>query len=231
MIISQFEKGECLYGNPLSCQQDIQDWILEGKAKFSFEHNRLHLENELDPEVYGDNSHWVYWCPIDFPDRIIIEWDFYPVREPGLCMFFFAATGRDGEDLFDPGLPARNGQYPEYHSGAINCLHLSYFRHKYADERAFRTCNLRKSYGFHLAAMAADPLPPVEHAIPPYHMKLLKYEGMVQFSINELPVLEWEDDAAMYGPIYGGGKIGFRQMAPMKAAYANLIIHQAIIKS
>ncbi|WP_042462363.1 DUF1961 family protein [Neobacillus dielmonensis] len=225
---NRFEKGECLYANPLASPQDISNWILEGEAKVGFESNRLHLENELDPEIYGDNSHWVYWCPVSFTDKIMIEWEFSPIREPGLCMIFFAATGRNGEDLFDPSLPARHGQYPEYHSGSINCLHLSYFRHKHADERAFRTCNLRKSYGFHLAAMAADPLPPVEDAISPYHMKLIKYEGIVQFSINELQVLEWEDDGSMYGPVYGGGKIGFRQMAPMKAAYSNLKIYNAI---
>ena len=229
MILKQFEKGECLYANPLSVQEDLKGWKLEGRAKISFEHNRLHLENELDADLFGDHSHWVYWCPIDFPDKIIIEWDFYPLREPGLCMFFFAAAGRKCEDLFDEQLPVRNGVYPEYHSGAINALHLSYFRHKYEDERAFRTCNLRKSFGFHLAAIGADPLPPVEDALPPYHMKLVKYEGMVQFSINELVVLEWVDDGQTYGPIYGGGKIGFRQMAPMKAAYANLVIHQAIL--
>jgi len=229
VIFKQFKKRECLYANPLTVQEHIKDWKLEGRAKISFEHNRLHLENELDPVIYGDLAHWVYWCPVDFPDKIMIEWDFYPVREPGLCMFFFAAAGRNGEDLFDPTLPVRQGQYPEYHSGPINALHLSYFRHKYADERAFRTCNLRKSYGFHLAAIGADPLPPVEDAVPPYHMKLVKYEEVVQFSINELVVLEWEDDGRTYGPIYGGGKIGFRQMAPMKAAYANLVIHQAIL--
>ena len=229
MIFKQFDKGEYLYANPLAVQENIADWKLEGRAKISFEHNRLHLENELDPVIYGDRAHWVYWCPVDFPDKIMIEWDFYPVREPGLCMFFFGAAGRNGEDLFDPTLPVRQGRYPEYHSGAINALHLSYFRHKYADERAFRTCNLRKSYGFHLAAIGADPLPPVEDAVPPYHMKLVKYEEVVQFSINELVVLEWEDDGRTYGPIYGGGKIGFRQMAPMKAAYANLVIHQAIL--
>ncbi|TWD93740.1 uncharacterized protein DUF1961 [Neobacillus bataviensis] len=229
MRLIQFEKGECLYANPLSVQEDIKGWKLEGRAKISFEYDRLHLENELDAELFGDHSHWVYWCPIDFPDKIIIEWEFYPLREPGLCMFFFAAAGRNGEDMFDEQLPVRNGLYSEYHSGAINALHLSYFRHKYADERAFRTCNLRKSFGFHLAAIGADPLPPVEDALSPYHMKLVKYEGMVQFSINELVVLEWEDDGQTYGPIYGGGKIGFRQMAPMKAAYANLVIHQAIL--
>jgi hypothetical protein len=231
MNYKKFEAGECLYRNSLSSKIELDNWRLEGKAEIRFENNRLHLENELDPEVYGDNAHWVFWCPEDFPDRVIVQWEFYPIREPGLCMIFFAASGRKGEDLFDEQLATRNGRYPEYHSGEINTLHLSYFRHKHADERAFRTCNLRKSHGFHLVAAGADPLPPVEDAISPYHMKLIKYEGVVQFSINDLPILEWEDDGETFGPIFSGGKIGFRQMAPMKAAYSNLTVHRAIIQN
>ncbi|MGM7723817.1 DUF1961 family protein [Metabacillus sp. Hm71] len=224
-----FDKGKRLYSNTLSSNNDIADWVLEGEAKVRFKEDRLQLENQLDPAIYGDNAHWVFWCPVDFPDKIMIEWDFYPIREPGLCMMFFAATGRNGEDLFSANLPQRNGKYPEYHSGAINALHLSYFRHKHEDERAFRTCNLRKSHGFHLAAMGADPLPPVEDAIAPYHMRLVKYEGIVQFSINKLTVLEWKDDGKKYGSILKGGKIGFRQMAPMKAAYQHLQVHEALL--
>ncbi len=188
----------------------------------------MSLENALDSEVHGDNAHWVYWCPIDFPDKIVIRWKFFPVREPGLCMIFFAAKGRDGEDLFDEQLNPRQGRYPQYHSGDINALHLSYFRHKHADERAFRTCNLRKSHGFHLVAHGADPLPPATDAIKPYQMELVKYESIVQFSINELTVLEWVDNGEEYGSILTRGKIGLRQMAPMKAFYRDLSVHEAI---
>ncbi|MBT2755549.1 DUF1961 family protein [Mesobacillus foraminis] len=224
-----FERGNSLYSNSFSFTADIADWKLEGKARTSFEENRLILENELSPSLHGDNAHWVLWCPVEFPDKVMIEWEFYPIREPGLCMIFFSAKGRNGEDLFSSSLSERNGRYPQYHSGDINALHLSYFRHKHADERAFRTCNLRKSHGFHLAAMGADPLPPAEDAISPYHMRLVKYEGIVQFSINDLPVLEWVDDGKSYGEILSGGKIGFRQMAPMKAAYSNFRVHEAVL--
>lgn len=225
-----FKKGKLIYENALSSFQDVSDWKLEGKAKISDFEDKVLLENELNPEVYGDDSHWVLWCPEQFPDRIMIEWEFYPIEEPGLCMLFFSANGRNGEDLFDKSLPERVGKYPQYHSGAINALHLSYFRHKWPDERAFRTCNLRKSYGFHLVAQAADPLPPVEDAISPYYLQLVKYDHIVQFMINDLPILEWEDDGESYGQILGEGKIGFRQMAPMKAAYANFKVSEAILR-
>lgn len=225
----QFELGETLYENPLASVEDVSDWKLEGQAKINSYDQKILLENELDPDVYGDDAHWVLWCPEQFPDRIAIEWEFSPIEEPGLCMIFFAANGRNGEDLFAESLPKREGQYPQYHSGAIHALHLSYFRHKWPEERAFRTCNLRKSHGFHLVAQAADPLPPVEDADNPYYLRLVKYEGIVQFTINDLVVLEWEDKGKEFGSILKEGKIGFRQMAPMKAAYANLKISKAII--
>ncbi|QHZ46469.1 YesU family protein [Bacillus sp. NSP9.1] len=214
-------EGLMIYQNRLSSPQDLSGWVMEGKGKDSFPEGRLHLENELDPELYGDDAHFVYWCPETFPDGIIIKWDFYPIREPGLCMIFFAASGRNGEDLFDRKLAERTGKYPEYHSGDINTLHLSYFRHKHADERAFRTCNLRKSRGFHLVEEGADPLPPAADALPPYRMRLVKDGPYIHFSINGLSILEWTDDGRRFGPVYGGGKIGFRQMAPLKAAYSN----------
>lgn len=227
-LAAQFMNGNCIFENRLASFSDIEGWIVEGEANVQFIDNRLHIENKLDAEIFGDNAHWVLWCPKTFPDKICIEWDFYPVREPGLCMLFFSATGRNGEDIFDERLPKRSGRYPEYHSGAINALHLSYFRHKHQEERAFRTCNLRKSYGFHLVAMGADPLPPVEDAIPPYKMRVVKYDGEVHFSINQLPIFQWKDDGKKFGEILSGGKIGFRQMAPMKAAYANLKVFEAI---
>lgn len=230
MQFRQFESGETLYENPLNGKKDVMNWIAEGRVEIAESENKMVLQNELDPDLYGDDAHWVLWCPEEFPDRVMMEWDFYPMEEPGLCMLFFSAHGQDGHDLFSEKLPKRTGYYPQYHSGSINALHLSYFRHKHAEERAFRTCNLRKSSGFHLVAQAADPLPPVEDACPPYHIKLVKYEGVVQFSINDLSLLEWEDQGE-YGPIYSGGYIGFRQMAPMKAAYSNLTVKRALLKN
>jgi hypothetical protein len=40
--------------------------------------------------------------------------------------------------------------------------------------------------------------------------------------INHLLVYHWVDDGKSYGPVLGGGKIAFRQMAPLVAEYANL---------
>jgi hypothetical protein len=212
---------EIIYENPLARPEDLRGFCLEGQAELSFPNGRMRMENHLDPAL-GQKANFVFWCPEELPDDIAISWDFWPLREPGLCILFFAARGRAGQDIFDPALPPRTGEYDLYHHGAINALHVSYFRRKQTEERAFHTCNLRKSFGFHLVAQGADPLPSVEDAKPPYHIRLTKRGAEAAFFINDLPILRWLDDGQSYGPLLGGGKIGFRQMAPLVAEYANL---------
>jgi hypothetical protein len=222
--------GELIYDNPLAGPGDVVGWRLEGEASITFPNGRMRIENLRDP-AEGQAANLVFWCPEDWPDGIEIAWDFWPVREPGLCILFFAARGQGGEDLFSPRLAARTGQYEQYHHGDINALHLSYFRRKAPSERAFHTCNLRKSYGFHLVAQGADPLPSVEDADPPYAIRLVKNGPVVEFAIRDLPVLRWVDDGASFGPLLGGGKIGFRQMAPLIGEYANLRIRRLIAEA
>ncbi|WP_326116551.1 DUF1961 family protein [Paenibacillus alginolyticus] len=52
-------------------------------------------------------------------------------------------------------------------------------------ERSFHTCNLRKSYGFHLVSQGGDPIPSVSDAKGPYRMKLFKSERDILFAIND----------------------------------------------
>ncbi|MDS0527978.1 YesU family protein [Clostridium sp. SHJSY1] len=228
--MKNFEQGSCIYKNIFDSKDSVKDWVAEGQVDVNFVKEGIVLKNKLDADVYGDNAHWLFWCPIDFPDKIIIEWDFLPKSEYGLCMFFFSAKGKNGESIFSKNLPERHGVYPEYHSGAINAFHLSYYRRKYPTERMFNTCNLRKSYGFHLAKMGADPIPSVKNVIEPYHIKLIKYKEIVQFYINDLLILDWEDNGVDFGKVIKDGKIGFRQMAPMEAIYSNLYVYEAILK-
>jgi hypothetical protein len=219
----QYELCETIYENSLTDPTDIVGFRMEGDAAVTFPQGRMRMENCRDPED-GQAANFVYWCPEDFPSDIAVSWDFWPVREPGLCILFFSAMGANGEDLFDPGLAERKGEYRQYHSSDMNALHVSYFRRKALDERAFQTCNLRKSHGFHLVCQGADPLPSVQDAIPPYRIQLVKCADHVIFSINALEIFDWVDDGETYGPRMGGGKIGFRQMAPLIGEYANLLV-------
>ncbi|MFF1881143.1 DUF1961 family protein [Pseudarthrobacter sp. NPDC058196] len=212
-----------LYSNPLAGPDDVAGWVVEGPLGLGSHHGALELSGTVDDGEFGDHAHWTFWCPEEFPDGIRISWEFLPLAEPGLAMLFFAAAGQGGLDLFSPSLTPRTGYYPQYHSGDIDALHVSYFRHKYRSERAFRTCNLRKSAGFELVAQGADPLPPTEDAAGFYRLEVVKEGPRVEFAINGLKLFHWHDPSAK---VLGGGRIGFRQMAPLRAAYRNLLVEK-----
>jgi hypothetical protein len=215
-----------LYSNALRSPADVGDWVAEGPLRLGAHQGALELSGFLHDAEFGDHAHWTFWCPVQFPDRIRISWEFLPLEEPGLAMLFFAARGHGGLDLFSSGLAPRTGYYPQYHSGDIDALHVSYFRHKYESERAFRTCNLRKSAGFELVAQGADPLPPAGDAVDSYRMEVVKDGPRVAFAINGLPLFEWHDPSPAAADVLGGGYLGFRQMAPLRAAYRNLVVEE-----
>lgn len=218
-------RGALLYQNALAASSDLDGFIIEGQADATIQDGTLRLASVLDPSL-GQAANYLYWCPQDLPADVWIEWDFWPESERGLCMFFFSARGRRGEDLFDPDLPARTGEYRQYNRGEIDAFHASYYRRR-AEQSKLNLCNLRKSHGFHLVASAPDPIPAAHRATPPYHLRLLKAGPQVAFWINDLPILHYLDDGETHGPLLGGGKLGFRQMAPMVARYANLRVHAA----
>ena len=217
-------EGKLIYENPLSCEEDIQGFVLEGSANVSFPEGRLRLENALSA-AEGQKANYVLWCSEDFPSDVRIEWKFQPIKEPGLAILFFAAKGRNGEDIFDTSLAKRTGEYVQYHHGDINAFHVSYFRRKEPDERALHTCNLRKSYGFHLVAQGGDPIPDADECKQMYRIALEKKENIVRFLIEEVEVFRFVDDGETYGPLLSGGKIGFRQLAPMIGEYADLKVY------
>lgn len=208
-----------IYHNPLSTPDDLAGFRMEGDGAMSFPQGRLRLESRR-PASDGQAANLVLWCPEEFPAEVRIEWEFWPIREPGLAIMFFHARGRNGEDLFDTA--PRTGPYEQYHHGDIDAYHVSYFRRMWASERALHTCNLRKSHGFHLVAQGADPLPGVMDADGPYALRVEVKGGAVSFSINDLVSFRWEDDGSIGGSPLAGGKIGFRQMAPLIGEYANL---------
>jgi hypothetical protein len=214
--------GALLYENRFTEPADLDGFVMEGRADAVIRDEALEMTTYLTQT--GDrNAHCVYWCPHDFPADIEITWEFTAVADRGLSMLFFAATGRNGEDLFDPALPERAGYYDQYHSGAINAFHASYYRRTGVEPLNISV--LRKSAGFRKVAWGADPLPTSDLAQPPYRMRLAKLGGRVAFAINDLQLWSFTDDGETYGPVLGGGKIGFRQMAPMVGRYANLRVH------
>lgn len=215
---------QLLYFNRLACPEDIKDFVLEGQARIDFKDGYMVMENAL-PAQDGQKANYVLWCPEEFPSNVRIEWEFQPLTDIGLCILFFAARSMDGKDIFDKDLQPRTGEYALYHHGDIHTFHVSYYRRKEPTERVFHTCNLRKSYGFHLVAQGADPIPDARDCRDFYHMTIVKKDREVTFWINDLQIFRYSDDGETYGEALGGGKIGFRQLAPLVAAYRNLRVY------
>ena len=212
-----------LYSSALSGPEDLADWILEGPMVASFPAGRLRLESAAEP-AEGQAANFVAWLPVEHEGDVRISWSFRPLREPGLAMIFWAAQARGGGSLHDPALPARTGEYEQYHSGAIDAYHLSYFRRMWPTERSLHTCNVRKSHGFHLVAQGADPLPAVLDADRDYRLQLTWRGTAVEFTIDGILCLAWSDDGSVGGPARRGGSIGLRQMAPLIAEYSHLSV-------
>ncbi|KAH7122050.1 hypothetical protein B0J13DRAFT_566882 [Dactylonectria estremocensis] len=207
-----------LYRNTFNSPDAIAGWVAEGPIKATVSNNTLELSSSG-----GINDHFVYWVPEVFPDRIRITWEFTPIQEPGLAMFFFGAKAVDGGSIFDKDLAPRNGSYAQYHSGDIQTLHASYFRRRWPEERAFHLANLRKSPGFHLVSQGADALPSVEDTKGAFYtVEVIKDKRDVQFSVNGLLLWSWEDVDRSTGPVVRDGRIGLRQMNPLIAQYRNL---------
>ncbi len=233
---------ETLYENPLGSAADIADFRMEGPGTVSFPRGRMRLESTLDPGPETDKeanqrANLVFWCPEVFPDNIRISWEFIPIYEPGLAILFFAAMGAEGKDLFDPSLAPRCGPYEQYHHGEMNALHVSYFRRRYPWERSMNISNLRKSHGFHMVAAGADPIPSVKDAVGPYRLTVVKLGADISFHIGgtnawqpTLEILRFHDNGETYGSVLGGGRIGFRQMAPLVAEYSHFKV-EAIVSA
>lgn len=218
-----FERGEVLYTNPLASEADIKGFVMEGEASTTFPDGRLRIENLLSPDL-GQKANLVFWCPERFPDTVSIQWDFQPLREPGLAMMFFACSGMDGQDVLDPDLQPRSGEYNHYKDGDIRTLHISYFRRRLVTERAFHFVNLRRTPGFKLVGQAPDPLPPVADWPGPYEMEIIKTGEVVIMKMNDHVVLDSRSFPPDVLGRYGAGNIGFRQMAPLIGEYANFSV-------
>lgn len=216
------------YRNGLAGPDDLRDLRVEGEAALSTPLGRLRLES-VRPAGDGQRANFVLWFPCMLPEEFMAEWLFWPVAEPGLAMVFFGArhrggaSGGDGDALGAAAAP-RTGEYDQYRYGDIDTYHLSYFRRSNPDERRLHTVNLRRSHGFHLLGQGADPIPEVASAGAPYRLRLVRERGRVRFCVDGLTVLDTPDAAEGLPALPGGGRLGFRQMAPMIGEYADLVV-------
>ncbi len=192
------------------------DWVLEGKAAARAENGRLVLTN--------DPGHLVFWNTRKFPADLLIEFGVSPIHpNEGLNIVFFAARGHDGGGIFDEGQPLRAGEFKTYHSGAIDCYHVSYWAiDPTGQERG--TSHIRKNQGFHLVAMGRDFI--AGQGPGPHRVRLLKLGDEITVEVNGKIAVHWKDDGATFGPVLRDGLVGLRQMAHTgECSYSYFKVH------
>jgi len=236
--IGDYEDGECMYDEGkifYNTTLDVEDlkgdlvledtfdepweenWTLEGPGILTQEDGRLRMQ-EPQPDEEGAN-HIVLWNNTEIPGDFIAEWDFTPNTVEGLCIVFFSAKGAGGESIFDPSLAERDGTFSQYHSGDINCYHISYFRN--TNSRS-PNCALRKNAGFWRVAGGYDFIP-LEAGVTST-LTLVKRGAHIQLAINGNVSIDWVDDGVSRGPVWGSGWFGLRQMMTTDGWYDNVRI-------
>ncbi|MCU4677261.1 YesU family protein [Catenovulum sp. 2E275] len=212
------EKGSLIYANALSSPDDVNDWVMEGPGKLEF--------NDGWMQMYSPNEqmHHVFWCPQEFPDSFIAEWEAQNLKtDAGLVILFFAAKAVNGEDIFAPHLPKRDGTFSQYTEGEIKSYHISYYTNA-AHNPDRGHANLRKNNTFSLLQMGEEGIK--AQSTQPHKIRLVKQNAHIQMFIDERKVIDYIDNQAFIEGVDTGkaltdGKIGFRQMQWTKFQYRN----------
>jgi hypothetical protein len=213
-----FIKEELLYSNPLSSNNDTIGWKMEGKGQIEFANEWMKMFS------HKEKGHHVFWCPQEFPNSYIAEWEVQNLNtKVGLCIVFFSAKGLKGESIFDTSLPKRDGTFKQYTKSVVNNYHISYYANS-KDHPRRETSHLRKNKGFHLVQEKEKGIPISSKEI--HKIRLVKFEGRIQLFVDERNVIDWLDNGQDFGEILEGGKIGFRQMKWTQFKYRNFHVWQ-----
>jgi hypothetical protein len=222
-IPTDVDTGRVVYTNAFDDPKSLEDWRMEGGKSMSIQGGNLVLES--NPEKKNADGrctdHLVCWLQRELPPDFLIEFGVKPRdRHDGLNIAFFSARGVNGESIFDPTLQPRDGTFPQYHSGDLNCYHVSYW----AGTR--ESANLRKNKGFHLVTSGMD-LIGTGSAGGFQTVRIYKRGGVIRVTVDEILALAWEDDGKQYGPVLTHpGWFGLRQMGyTLRCEYSHVTIY------
>jgi hypothetical protein len=219
-------RGRLLLDLPLASQKDIDGWVLEGPGQVTFEDGWMQMRSTR-PDAKGDvNGHIVNWCPRDFPASFVAQWEVQVLSDWGLNIVFFAAKGENGEDIFAPNLPPRDGTFSHYIKGAVKSYHISYHANT-PNSPGRSTSNLRKNNRFLLVSAGPVAIPASSRDV--HQVRLVKDGAHIQLLVDGRVSIDYTDPGTdRYGPVYGAGKLGLRQMQWTVARYRNLKIWELV---
>ena len=202
-------------------------WVLEGPAEAFVDDGELVLDNlTMGPK------HTVLWLPRVFPASTMLEFDIaLEEADEGLAIVFFAARPRDAADasIFMPGLAKREGLFRNYIVGDVNSYHVSYLAADKTGQGLYgprRTANVRKNSGFWLVACGEDQIQGKGLGRGPHRVRILKDGPSIRVEANGRLSVAFDDDGKTWGPVWGDGYIGLRQMNNTRSArYRNLRVY------
>lgn len=217
---TSYQKGELLYSNTLAAPAELSGWVMEGPGTWQV------IDGWMEMQAIQAEWHHVFWCPETFPNRFIAEWEVQNLHtEAGLLIAFFAASGKNGEAIFDSSLPPRDGTFSGYTKGCINNYHISYYANN-PKNPSRELAHLRKNSGFALVHTGTEGIPKASPAV--HRAQLVKDGGHILFFIDGRTIIDWQDDGKTLGPVHGPGKIGFRQMQWSHFRYRNFNVWNLI---
>ena len=209
-----FTKGNLIYENSFAERTMVGDWKIEGPGKLEFRNGWMEMSSPQE------EYHQVFWCPENFPDSFMAEWEVQNLEtDGGLCIIFFAAMGLNGESVLDSNLPERDGTFSDYTQGKINNYHISYYANNPEYEKGRGFANLRKNQGFDLVQSGNIGIPVESKDI--HKVKLVKDGSHIVMWVDHSRIIDWTDDGVELGSILKSGKIGFRQMKWTHFRYKN----------
>lgn len=217
--------GALLYQADMHTQKSVADWRMEGAAQLVFRDGWMEMYSPTKTE------HHVFWCPQDFPDNFIATWEVQNLAtESGLLIVFFAAKGEQGQDIFDPSLPLRNGTFTQYTEGEIKNYHISYYANV-AHEPGRVHVNLRKNNTFSLLQSGGEGIP--THSTAIHQLELIKQGAHIRLFIDARKVIDYVDNQPQVngidtGTALGAGKIGLRQMQWSHFRYRNFNVWEIV---
>lgn len=205
------KKGQLVYSNAMSVADSMADWKMEGQGALDFADGWMVMSSP------NEAGHHVLWCPKDLPSSFVAEWEVQNRHaEAGLCIVFFATKGKNGEDILNGPLRARNGKFTQYTKGDMHNYHISYHANTPTQpNRPF--AHLRKNSGFHKVHVGGQGIVPESKAI--HKLRLVKDGGRILFFLDGRCIIDWTDDGQAYGAMLNEGKLGFRQMKWTRFAY------------
>ncbi|MCP4044389.1 MAG: DUF1961 family protein [Gammaproteobacteria bacterium] len=193
------------------------EWIAEGYGGADVCNGRLWVApvkfqscGKREESPVREPSHMVLWNKNYFPADMMFEFTVnHQGSDNGLTLVFFAAKGRAGQDIFDLGLPPREGIYRRYNRGELANYTQSYWSRNKKPTLVLRgeaySNRIRKNPGATVLATNASLTDQCGDC--DYKIRILKQGGHITAEVNGTVV-----NQAIDNDPHGGGFIGLRSM-------------------